>query len=58
MKRRLEIIDDPDPIEKGAPRYTVKIKNNHPTDDDPAPVCVDDNLEVLNVAAAWLSEGV
>ena len=56
MKRRLEILDDPDPIEKGAPRYTVKIKNNHPYEDDPAPVCTNDSLDALNAVCGWMNE--
>ena len=56
MKRRLEIIDDPDPIEKGSPRYTVRIKNNHPTEDDPPPVCTNDYLEVMIAVMRFRSE--
>ena len=56
MKRRLEILDDPAPIEKGAPRYTVRIHNGNPTEDDPEPVCVDDSLDALNIVADWFNE--
>jgi len=56
MRRRIEIIDDPNPVEKGAPRYTVRIKNNHPYEDDPPPVCVDDSLDALNIVADWFNE--
>jgi len=56
MKRRLEIIDDPNPVEKGAPRYTVRIHNGNPYEEDPAPVCVNDSLDALNVVADWFNE--
>jgi hypothetical protein len=57
MKRRLEILDDPDPIEKGAPRYTVRIKNNHPYEDDPPEICTNDYLAVMIEALKFRSEG-
>ena len=56
MKRRLEILDDPDPIEKGAPRYTVRIHNGSPFEDDPAPFCVNDSLDALNAVCGWMNE--